>query len=84
MNFLEKIPADRHLHFEAGLILSQLATYLMDSPVEKILIGLGVGVSAAILKELYDKLIKKTFIDYKDIIATVCGSIIGTALVAFI
>lgn len=59
------IPKDKLLHFCAGLLLS----LLMILSVWFIVIPIVIGIS----KELYDKYVRKTFFDVKDMLVTWMG-----------
>ena len=74
-----KIPLDKILHFIAGLVIAGGVTYYSE-----ILYGLLAGVCSALLKELYDEVIKKTEADFFDGFATAIGTAIGAVLVDII
>ena len=66
---------DKIYHLVAGFIISLIFGFI--NPV----LGLVLAIIAGVGKEIYDKKIKKSVIDPFDIIATVIGGILGTALV---
>lgn len=67
------IPEDKWYHFCVGMALGGGTSWSVES-------GLIIGTSTGVAKELYDKYIKKTKFDWKDLLATVIGTIVGVAL----
>ena len=65
---------DKIYHLVAGFIISLI--FGLINPV----LGLALAIIAGVGKEIYDKKIKKSVIDPLDVIATVVGGILGTAL----
>jgi len=69
-----KIPfKDKGCHFIVGVIIS--AVFCLNGLLA---IGLFVAFIIGISKELFDKYIRKTFFDIKDVLATSLGSIFFT------
>lgn len=74
------IPSDKWDHALVGLIIFSATSFLIAGlGSTNYFIALAVTLLAGILKELYDKYIKKTFFDWMDVMAT-----ISMATVAFI
>lgn len=72
MSYLQKkiensIPKDKLLHFCTGLLMSLLMILSVWFIIIPIVVGLG--------KELYDKYVRKTFFDVKDMLVTWMGVI---------
>ena len=65
---------DKIYHLVAGFIISLIFGFI--NPV----LGLILAIIAGVGKEIYDKKIKKSVIDPLDVIATVVGGVLGTAL----
>ena len=64
------IPIDKILHFFAGYAIADLAYHLHpDFGGWIILFAVGAGLA----KELYDKYIKKSVFDWKDLVVTILG-----------
>jgi len=63
---------DKICHLFAGIIIA-LTIGLIFTPT----IGFGVGVLIGLVKELYDKFIKKTFFDKVDMYVTWLGVLVG-------
>ena len=59
---------DLILHFCLGFIITMVFAKVLPS-FYPVLIAIGFGAS----KELYDKYVKNTFFDYKDLVLTVAG-----------
>ena len=65
---------DKIYHLVVGFIISII--FGLINPV----LGLALAIIAGVGKEIYDKKIKKSVIDPLDVIATVVGGVLGTAL----
>lgn len=59
---------DKLLHFFAGAIIFLVASYFIAYPIIPVIV---IGI----LKEVYDLKVKKSYIDFWDIIATVIGGL---------
>lgn len=70
---------DDELHFWAGMLISIftfiLANFLFNQSVSSI-VAYGFVICGAVGKELYDKHIKKTIFDWRDIKWTLIGGVI--------
>jgi len=60
---------DKLYHFIAGMIIFWVASYFMAYPIIPVII-----IGAA--KEVYDKIIKHSYADWWDFLATVAGGLI--------
>ena len=60
---------DKLYHFIAGVFIFWVASYFMTYPIIPVII-------IAILKEVYDLKVKKSYMDFWDILATVAGGLI--------
>jgi len=74
---------DDEMHFWAGIliwfVIFFLANFLFNQSVSSAM-GFGVAGLAAIGKELYDKHIKKTYFDWRDVKWTLIGALIPTLI----
>ena len=77
LNLIESIPKDKLLHSYFGYVIADIIFLITNSFDWSVVI---VGF-VAVLKELYDKFVKKSNIDALDIIATLGGSILKLILV---
>ena len=68
------IPIDKILHFLAGYAIADLAYHLHPAFGGWIIL---FAVGAGLLKELYDKYIKKSVFDYKDLVLTITGGFLA-------
>lgn len=77
MSLFQKL--DDEMHFWAGMLISLftfiLANFLFNQSLSAI-VSYGFVICGAIAKELYDKHIKKTRFDWRDIKWTLIGGII--------
>ena len=60
---------DKLYHFIAGAIIFWVASYFMSCPIIPVIV-IGTG------KEVYDKIIKHSYADFWDFLATVAGGLI--------
>ena len=60
---------DKLYHFIAGMIIFWVASYFMTCPIIPV-IAIGAG------KEVYDKIIKHSYVDIWDFLATGAGGIL--------
>ena len=60
---------DKLLHFIAGMVIFLIANCFMSFAIVPVII-------IAILKEIYDKVIKRSYADIWDILATVAGGVL--------
>lgn len=60
---------DKLYHFIAGVIIFWISSYFMQFAIIPVII-------IAILKEIHDKVIKHSYMDIWDIVATIAGGII--------
>ena len=68
----DKIPMkDKGCHFIVGFVLSMFMIMIFSVGVIFTVVGV-----IAVGKELFDKYIRKTFIDVNDVVATILGSIV--------
>jgi len=75
------IGRDKIYHLLAGIIISVLVLIsceYFNVASEWELYAIGTATLAGILKEFYDKYIKKTYFSFDDAIVTFAGGIIGT------
>jgi hypothetical protein len=79
---------DDELHFWTGMIISFLTFFVCDitgiDKVISIIVSFTVACLAGIGKEYYDKEIKKTRFDWRDIKFTVIGGIIIPLLLTIV
>lgn len=71
---------DKVKHFIAGFVICIVGYFLISTlaiPVQASLIGMLLAFLAGLLKELYDKYIKKTYFDWLDWAVTNVGGISG-------
>jgi putative effector of murein hydrolase LrgA (UPF0299 family) len=71
---------DKVKHFIAGFTICIIGYFLISIlaiPVQASLAGMLLAFLAGLLKELYDKFIKKTYFDWLDWAVTNVGGIIG-------
>jgi putative effector of murein hydrolase LrgA (UPF0299 family) len=71
---------DKLKHFIAGFTICIIGYFLISIlaiPVQASLAGMLLAFLAGLLKELYDKFIKKTYFDWLDWAVTNVGGIIG-------
>ena len=76
---MKKLPMDKIYHFVAGFLITAIIVFTVGPEI-----GLAAGITAGILKEGYDKFIKKTKFDFFDLYATIFGSVIGLFVGQFI
>ena len=60
---------DKLYHFLAGMIIFWVASYFMACPIIPVVV---IGA----LKEVYDRIIKHSYVDVWDFLATVAGGLI--------
>ena len=60
---------DKLYHFIAGMFIFWVASYFMACPIIPVIV---IGA----LKEIYDKVIKHSYADWLDFVATVMGGLI--------
>ena len=60
---------DKLYHFIAGMIIFWVASYFMACPIIPVVV---IGA----LKEVYDRIIKHSYVDVWDFLATVAGGLI--------
>jgi len=60
---------DKLYHFIAGMIIFWVASYFIACPIIPVIV---IGA----LKEIYDKIIKRSYADFWDFLATVTGGLI--------
>ena len=66
---------DKVLHFLAGFVVGVFGMFLL--PYDFIPYPVVAVVAVAVGKEVYDKYIKKTYFDFFDMFATICGGFVG-------
>lgn len=79
LELIKRIPADKLLHFIAGLILGSVimgVNNLWLSILPNGVLTLSIVFLLGLAKEQYDKNHKGT-VDFKDVIATVIGGFVG-------
>ncbi len=78
---------DDKMHLLAGMLISFI-TFLLSSFMFTLPISYGLsfifGSLAGILKEVYDKYVKKTKFDSRDLLFTIIGALLSTILMALI
>lgn len=79
-NILSAIPVDKYIHVVVCIIIAGLIAHLLPFPklisaVVAVVTTLAIGVA----KEFYDKKDYGLF-DWNDILADVCGALIGTII----
>jgi len=78
-------PTDVQLHIGATYIISSATTSYMlkktNNKEKAILVGVGVGLTVGIAKELYDS--KTRHIQNKDLFGNLVGSVLGSIVVTF-
>jgi len=88
MDKLASIKSDKLLHFIAGSYIGQAVTLIAAphcyDPFLAPALGIAAGFVAGNLKEVFDKVVMKENGEYKDMIATFLGSIIGTLLISLL
>jgi hypothetical protein len=75
---------DKVAHFGVGYVLGATSSALTNKqkPIVNISIGVGTGLVVGTCKELYDKSKGGQF-NYKDLGATVLGSVLGTITIRY-
>lgn len=85
IKWFANIPADKLLHFGVSAMITIFASHMLmhinPNPYINILSGMGFGLLAGVLKEIYDNYQKDNKFSWSDMLADVLGCITGGALV---
>lgn len=68
------IPIDKIIHFLAGYAVADIAYQFYPAFGGWIIL---FAISAGLLKEMYDKYIKKTMFDWRDLLVTILGGFLA-------
>lgn len=84
-----QIKRDKTLHFSAGVLVGGITAYVSErtgisnNKFETLIISTSVSTAVAVGKEAYDKYVRKTFADDRDILWTVIGGVVGGVSVTY-
>jgi uncharacterized protein YfiM (DUF2279 family) len=84
-----QIRKDKTLHFGAGILVGGITAFvseragISDNKFETLFLSASSSTIVAIGKETYDRYVKKTFVDERDILWTAIGGLIGGLSVTY-
>ena len=84
-----QIQRDKTLHFGAGILIGGTTSFIStrmgisDNKFETLLLSTSVSAVVGVGKEAYDKYVRKTFADKKDILWTTIGGFVGSVSVTY-
>ena len=78
-----QIRRDKALHFSAGMLVGGITALvseragISDDRFETLILSTSVSTMVALGKETYDKYVKKTYADERDVLWTAIGGFVG-------
>jgi len=84
-----QIKRDKALHFGAGMMVGGITAFvseragISDNKFQTLVVSTSVSTLVGVGKEVYDKYVRRTFSDDRDILWTAIGGIVGGASVTY-